>query len=118
MTKVQLHHVQINVADVPAAVEFYLALGTRARSDMPDVDVEVTWLDAGDGQIHLVKGEVPADFGQHFALEVDDIDSVVSRLRSSGVQVEDPVSLGDWLGRQTSFQDPWGNRIELRSRPK
>lgn len=49
---------------------------------------------------------------QHFALEVDDINTTVADLRKKGVEVTDPKMGGDnaW---QAWLADPDGNRIEL-----
>jgi glyoxylase I family protein len=114
MTLRSVHHVQINVEDVDSALEFYQGLGMTVRTDRPDFGVEGAWLDAGGQQIHLVRASAPADLGQHFALEVDDLDGMLADLRARGVEVKEPRSLGTGLARQTSLHDPFGNRIELR----
>ena len=112
-----LHHVQLNVADVEAVVRFYEGLGMTLRQDRPDLGVDGAWLDAGHQQIHLVRAGVPSDLGQHFALEVDDLDAVIASLRANGVEVGEPRALGPDLPRQTSLRDPAGNRVELREPP-
>jgi glyoxylase I family protein len=112
-----IHHVQLNVADVEAAVAFYEAMGMTRRSDRPDIGVDGAWLDVGGQQIHLLAAAPAADMGQHFALEVDDLDGVVAALRGRGVSVGEPHALGAGLPRQTSLHDPAGNRIELREPP-
>jgi catechol 2,3-dioxygenase-like lactoylglutathione lyase family enzyme len=109
-----LHHVQVNVADVAQAVEFYQALGMTVRTDRPDLGVDGAWLDAAGQQIHLLLAPPPGDVGQHFALEIDDLDDVIAAFRARGVEVREPRALGAGLGRQTSLHDPSGNRIELR----
>ena len=114
MTLLGLHHVQINVPDVPGAIAFYESLGMRLRSDRPDIGVGGAWLDVGGQQIHLVEASVPGDLGQHFALEVDDLDAVATALRGREIAVREPAALGPGLPRQTSIHDPAGNRIELR----
>lgn len=109
-----LHHVQLNVSDVDQAATFYTALGMTVRSDRPDIGIDGAWLDVAGQQVHLLKAPVPADVGQHFALEVDDLDRVIATLRARGVAVAEPGALGPGLPRQTSLRDPSGNRIELR----
>jgi len=43
-----LHHVSINVPDVPRALAFYVeVLGLTERSDRPDFGFGGAWLDAG-----------------------------------------------------------------------
>ncbi|HXA29953.1 MAG TPA: VOC family protein [Candidatus Angelobacter sp.] len=109
-----VHHVQVNVRDVAEALAFYTSLGMTVRGDRPDLGVDGAWLNVGDQQVHLLLAPSPADVGQHFALEVDDLDGIVGALRSRGVSVGEPRSLGAGLARQTSTHDPSGNRIELR----
>jgi len=108
-----LHHVSINVNDVPAARDFYTAvLGLTERTDRPDFSFGGAWLDAGSQQVHLIEADVPPSLGQHFALAVADLDAAVAELRGRGVRVTDPVPVG--TGRQAFLEDPAGNRIELQ----
>ncbi len=113
-----IHHVQVNVPDVAAAVDFYEALGMTVRGDRPDIGVEGAWLDVAGQQVHLLKAPAAADLGQHFALEVDDLDAVLAALQERGVEANPPRALGPGLPRQTSVHDPAGNRIELREPPE
>ncbi|MFZ6004552.1 MAG: VOC family protein [Actinomycetota bacterium] len=107
-----VHHVSINVDDVGEAVRFYVdVLGLTPRSDRPDFGIGGAWLDAGAQQLHLIEAAVPPANGQHFAVRVDDLDSVVSELRSKGVAVSDPSPVG--TGRQAFVSDPSGNQVEL-----
>ncbi len=108
-----LHHVSLNVRDVPVALDFYTrVLGLTERSDRPDFGFGGAWLDAGGQQIHLIEADVPPSLGQHFALAVSDLDAVVGELRGRGVTVTDPVPVG--AGRQAFLDDPAGNRVELQ----
>ena len=108
-----LHHVSINVSDVPAARDFYVdVLGLRERTDRPDFGFGGAWLDAGSQQVHLIEADVPPSMGQHFPLAVTDLDAAVAELRGRGVPVTDPVPVG--TGRQAFLDDPAGNRIELQ----
>jgi glyoxylase I family protein len=111
-----LHHVSINVSDVPAARDFYTRLlGLTERTDRPDFSFGGAWLDAGDQQVHLIEADVPPSFGQHFALAVTDLDAAVAELRGQGVAVTEPVAVG--RGRQAFVHDPCGNRVELQQPP-
>jgi glyoxylase I family protein len=108
-----LHHVSINVSDVPAALDFYTRLlGLTERADRPDFSFGGAWLDAGDQQVHLIEADVPTSVGQHFALAVTDLDAAVAELRGQGVAVTEPVLVG--RGRQAFVNDPSGNRVELQ----
>jgi catechol 2,3-dioxygenase-like lactoylglutathione lyase family enzyme len=107
-----VHHVAINVTDVDAAIAFYTdVLGLRLRTDRPDFGFGGAWLDAGDQQLHLLEAAPPSALGQHFALRFDDLDAVISELRTLGCQVSDAVPAG--TGRQAFTTDPSGNGIEL-----
>ena len=108
-----LHHVSLNVRDVPATLDFYTrVLGLTERGDRPDFSFGGAWLNAGGQQIHLIEADVPPSLGQHFALAVSDLDAVVAELRGQGVTVTDPVPVG--TGRQSFLNDPAGNRVELQ----
>lgn len=112
MDPLGVHHVSLNVDDVGAAVTFYSdTLGFTVRDDRPDFAFDGAWLDAGDQQLHLIAGAVPAAVGQHFAVRVEDLDAVITELRARGVQVSDPSPVG--AGRQAFVHDPAGNLVEL-----
>lgn len=120
MRPLGVHHVSVMVPDVEAAAAFYIeVLGLTRRTDRPDFGIGGAWLDAGGQQVHLVEGPPPTGAGQHFALEVDDLDGVVTELRGKGLEVGGPIDTG--VGRQTVVVDPAGNVVELnqpgRSRP-
>jgi catechol 2,3-dioxygenase-like lactoylglutathione lyase family enzyme len=107
-----VHHVSINVSDVPAALAFYTeVLGLTPRTDRPDFGFGGAWLDVGGQQVHLIEAPVPESKGQHFALRVDDLDATVAELRAKGVTVSDPKPVGP--GRQAFLHDPAGNMVEL-----
>jgi glyoxylase I family protein len=107
-----VHHVSINVKDVPAALDFYVGiLGLAQRSDRPDFGFGGAWLDIGGQQVHLIEGRTPEAAGQHFAIEVDDLAEVVEELRAGGIKVSEPVVVG--TGLQSFLHDPSGNQLEL-----
>ena len=107
-----MHHVSINVDDVDAAFGFYTGvLGLVARGDRPEFPFAGAWLDAGGQQVHLIEGPPPAAEGQHFALQVEDLDATVAELRGRGIQVSDPRPVGS--RRQSFLSDPAGNLVEL-----
>lgn len=111
-----VHHVSINVDDVPAALAFYTGvLGLEQRDDRPDFGFGGAWLNAGGQQVHLIEAPVPDNKGQHFALAVGDLEEVVEELRGRGLQVSDPVKVG--AGLQAFLNDPCGNTVELQQPP-
>ena len=113
MNPVALHHVSINVRDVAPALAFYTeTLGFTPRGDRPDFPFGGAWLDVGGQQVHLIEGDVPDGLGQHFAIQVSDLDATVAELRQRGVRVSDPSPVGS--NRQAFLRDPSGNSIELQ----
>jgi glyoxylase I family protein len=112
MQPLGVHHVSINVADVDAALTFYVEhLGLVARTDRPDFGFGGAWLDAGEQQLHLIEAPVPDDRGQHLALRVADLDAAIAELRADGTTVSDASPVGS--GRQAFLHDPSGNLVEL-----
>ena len=112
MKPLAVHHVSINVRNVDEALEFYVnRLGLTPRGDRPDFGFAGAWLDAGGQQVHLIEGDPPAALGQHFALQVDDLDAAIADLRSQGIKTTDASGVG--TGRQAFVSDPSGNGIEL-----
>ena len=108
-----IHHVALNVTDAAEAIAFYTGtLGLTVREDRPDFGIAGAWLDAGSQQIHLIEVPPPAAMGQHFALQVDDLDAVIDELRAGGITVSDAMAVGA-TGRQAFLNDPSGNQIEL-----
>jgi glyoxylase I family protein len=77
----------------------------------PWLSITFPWLDAGGQQVHLIEGQPPPNLGQHFALQVDDVEATVTELRDRGVEVSDPRPVG--TSRQAFVTDPAGNRVEL-----
>jgi glyoxylase I family protein len=107
-----VHHVSVNVPEVDANVAFYVdVLGGVLRNDRPDLGIGGAWLDFGDQQVHLVEAPLPTNAGQHFAIRVADLGATVKELRSKGVAVGEPMTVG--TGSQTFITDPAGNTIEL-----
>jgi len=112
MEPIAIHHVSVNVAEIDRALAFYIGvLGGTVRDDRPDFSFEGAWINLGTQQVHLIKASVPPNLGQHFAVQVGDVDAVVEELRSKGLEVGDPVVVGSDL--QTFVSDPDDNVIEL-----
>jgi len=111
-----VHHVSVNVPDVPSAVAFYTGvLGGTLRDDRPEFGFGGAWIDLGASQVHLLEAAAPPVLGQHFALAVADLDAAVAELRGRGIAVGDPSPVGS--GRQTFLSDPAGNTVELYEPP-
>jgi catechol 2,3-dioxygenase-like lactoylglutathione lyase family enzyme len=112
MQVLAVHHVSINVDDVDRALAFYVGvLGFTERGDRPDFGFGGAWLDVGGQQVHLIEAGVPDDLGQHFAVQVDDLEAAVAELRAKGQTVSDPQPVATNL--QAFLRDPAGNTVEL-----
>jgi catechol 2,3-dioxygenase-like lactoylglutathione lyase family enzyme len=112
MRPLAVHHVSINVADVDAALHFYVdQLGMTVRDDRPEFGFGGAWLDVGGQQVHLIEAAPPDGLGQHFAVLVDDLDTTIAELRGLGLEVSDPSPVAS--NRQAFVHDPSGNLVEL-----
>jgi glyoxylase I family protein len=112
MEPIAIHHVSINVSSVEEGIAFYTGiLGGTLRDDRPDFGIAGAWINLGATQVHLIEAAVPPNVGQHFAIRVGDLDAVVAELRSKGLDVGDPVTVGS--NHQTFVSDPAGNAVEL-----
>ncbi len=112
MEPLGIHHIALNVLDIDETLPFYTeVLGGTLRQDRPDFGIGGAWINLGTQQVHLLEGPVPSNVGQHFAIQVADLDRVVEELRTKGAAVGDPITVGP--NRQTFVEDPAGNVIEL-----
>lgn len=114
MVRCSLNHVALDVDDLETAVSFYCDVFDMERVPTPAFDRAYTWLQFGDEQLHLIERDSVRPDLQHFALIVDDFETVYDRAREYGV-------LGNGTGYiralpngvvQCYFRDLSGNRIE------
>lgn len=113
-----VHHVSLNIDDLEASKAFYtdvLGLNLLARPDA-EISVPGAWLGLPDGrELHLLVNDLPEAKGQHFAFEVESVDSAVSHLSSKGIKTSEPRVMKG-VCRQTFCSDPSGNLIEFNER--
>ena len=108
-----VHHVSLNVTDVEVATRFYTEVLGLDLLERPDFSFPGAWLAAGSQQIHLLGvDEFEAPEGQHFALQVDDIDATVLTPAERGAATSPPREVAG-VCRQAFLRDPAGNLIEL-----
>jgi catechol 2,3-dioxygenase-like lactoylglutathione lyase family enzyme len=112
------------VDDVDAAIRFYVGqLGftevmhpapTFAMLSRGDLRLALSQPGGGPGGgAALPDGTLPAPGGwNRFAIEVDDVDQLVTTLTAAGVHARSPVIEGVG-GRQVIVDDPSGNPVEL-----
>lgn len=110
----RLQHVGLTVpaGALPLVRPFYAGvlglpeLGVTERALIYDLG------SAGGLELHVIAGGEPdEDAEHHFALEVDDLDAVRSRVTAAGYLAEEARPVG---GRERFFvRDPVGNLLEL-----
>jgi lactoylglutathione lyase len=112
----------LRVADRERSLAFYTAVGFGVVGSVPQTPLgHLTMLKLpGD---EFVTVELVSDSGRrdavgsglsHFAVQVDSLSETVVRLRSNGIEVEEPPEHDGSGGVLTAWiTDPDGNRIEL-----
>src|SRR5262245_5750733 len=129
----RLDHGSLLVSDVPRALAFYTgALGLIEVPRPPTFDTPGAWLQVGEQQIHLVgeaeagrsaamnppydNAEIVIGYGNHLALDVDDLDALLAQAKEHGVEPPgEIIARGDGV-RRTFVTDPDGHVIELMER--
>ncbi|UYH50474.1 lactoylglutathione lyase [Candidatus Kirkpatrickella diaphorinae] len=116
-------HTMIRVRALDRSVDFYKALGMEEtrRRDVPDGRYTLVYLGYGDGpEVELTHNwdqAEPYDLGNgfgHLAVGVEDIHTVVDKLRKVGVKVTrepGPVKFGTTV--IAFVADPDGYKVEL-----
>jgi len=117
MKVIQLNHVGLHVADIPASVDFYANVLGLTQLHRPEFDFEGAWFDLGEGrELHLIGGRtqdpVGARRGNHVAFAVDDFDAAVSHIERHNVPHHPPQTRPDGA-RQLFIRDPDGHYVEL-----
>jgi glyoxylase I family protein len=114
-----IHHVSILTSDLGRSIRFYSGiLGLAVSDKRPDLGFDGAWFDLGGQQIHLIhpdpvgsphKPEVRCGRDRHVAFQVEDIDQLIEKLDSAGIEFERSRS-----GRPALFcRDPDGNALEF-----
>ncbi len=111
-------HVHLQVGDIETAREFYVKrLGFESTIEIPD---QALFVSAGGYHHHMAmntwnsKGAGPRQLALGLGLveirvpSVDDVGALSERMKHFGVQPRDD-------GQTVSIDDPWGNRILVRS---
>ena len=116
MTRGRINHVSIGAEDLEESARFYIEIFGAEKIDTPNFGFPVQWLRLGDLQLHLFKRPVAAPTYHHFALAVDDFDSVFRMTRERRIHDD---TMGHHLNELPSGQvqlyvrDPGGNLVEV-----
>lgn len=118
MAVVRLQHVSVPMpaGGMNQAVEFYGGtLGLERKPTPPVLDPErIVWFKLGDDiqELHMFTEEDDVrSMGQHFCMQVDDLEAFRKQLKANGVDVQET----DTIVSRPRFmiRDPFGNRIEV-----
>ncbi len=113
MDTIGIHHVALNVRNLSDALAFYEGALGFTLMPRPDFGFPGAWLQVGASQVHLLEvDDAHPDARQHFALQVADLDTLVTALEQKGLTVRRAAHVVG-AGRQAFIRDPSGNRIEL-----
>jgi methylmalonyl-CoA/ethylmalonyl-CoA epimerase len=131
----RIDHIAVVVSDVDAALSFWRdALGMELShlEDVPAEKSQVAFLPVGESEIELVLPTDP-DTGlarylekrgpgmHHICLEVDDIQTMLDRLKDKGVQLINDRPLTGSNGKKYAFIHPksaFGVMVELYELPQ
>ncbi|MCF7688700.1 MAG: VOC family protein [Cephaloticoccus sp.] len=114
-TVVELNHVALDVSDVAVSTVFYRDVIGLPELPRPAFDFPGAWFRLGVLQeLHLIgnRDRAVGERSGHFALLVDNIDAVATRLRAAGVTFRGPKPRPDGA-QQVFIADPDGNVIEF-----
>ena len=112
-----VNHISIGAKDLDESVRFYSEVFGAERIDTPNFGFPVQWLRLGDLQLHLFKRDAEAPVYHHFAIAVDNFDSVFRATRDR--KLHDTATMGRHLSELPSGQvqlyirDPGGNLLEV-----
>lgn len=111
--------VKINVTDMAKAVDFYVdKLGFEIVSG--DKNVPMIFLSTATGKhqviLNLVRNllpEIPGETRASFTLQVNDLDSAVTRLKAKGVDFANAEKRKEGVGYAIYCKDPFNTSISL-----
>ena len=111
----RLNHIAIITSDVRASRAFWETVFEARPIERPaqGVSPQGVWYKLGDIELHVQFRENPKTrTDQHFALEVDDADTLAERCRNMGRMVEEKERLPGYARRYLLY-DPDDNRVEI-----
>lgn len=118
MKILDLNHVALAVSDVPRSIQFYQTVVGLQQKPRPAFSFDGAWFALGETrELHLLEGlntEVHEDpRGNHFAMQVDDIDACQRHLEQQAIRFT--LNLRPDGAKQIFFEDPDGHVLEFCS---
>lgn len=119
MTNARINHISIGAANLQESVRFYSDLFGAAPIDTPNFGYPVQWLRIGDLQLHIFERPGAAPAYHHFALVVDNFETIFETTRKRNLHDHD--IMGYHLSELPSGQvqlyirDPGGNLVEVNA---
>lgn len=116
----RVDHIAVVVPDLEAAQTFFsdaLGLPVKKVADVPAEEVKIAFLPVGDTELELLEptsdGSGVAKFlakrgagMHHICLEVDDIESMLDRMKARGIELINTEPVVDETGRKYAFLHP------------
>jgi predicted enzyme related to lactoylglutathione lyase len=109
----EIDNVSIVVDDLKSAVKWYRdVLGLKHK--FTEESIQWAEMDSGGRSSLALKTEGKPSV----CFVVTDLEEEMKRLKAKGINFNEIMELPGGVGRVTSFNDPWGNRINFYSPPK
>jgi methylmalonyl-CoA/ethylmalonyl-CoA epimerase len=116
----RINHIAIIVPDLDVALAFWrdtLGLDLTHTEDVPSQQSLVAFLPVGEGELELVKPTTETSGAakflarrgpglHHIALEVDDLDALLARLKAKGVRLINEAPVEAAGGHRAAFIHP------------
>ncbi len=115
----QIHHIGIAVKSLAEGSQLYRALGLEptAPEEVPEQKVIVTMIDVGESRVELLETTDPqgpvgrfllkkGEGIHHFALQVDNLEEALARLKAEGLDLIDEVPRPGAHGTRVAFVHP------------
>lgn len=117
MKTARINHVSIGAANLQESVGFYSDLFGAVPIDTPNFGYPVQWLRIGDLQLHIFERPGAAPAYHHFAMVVDDFESIFDATRKRNQHDRDTngYHLSELPSGQVQLyiRDPGGNLVEV-----
>lgn len=121
-------HVTITADDLDESIDFYESVFGMEQIPTPNWDLPIQWVNCGGLQLHIVETDAAVPNFHHFAIHVDDLESVYTAIRAheaATFEVLEQYVSGDYSEGappvyylptgtvQMYVRDPAGNMIEV-----